>query len=49
MKEAGGVEHVPQGWDHWNGLVGNSRLELINSIDTYLNLNQLDKIRLYNY
>ena len=25
MKEAGGVEHVPPGWDWWNGLVGNSR------------------------
>jgi len=24
-KDAGGVEHVPPGWDWWNGLVGNSR------------------------
>lgn len=23
-KRAGGVEHVPVGWDHWAGLVGNS-------------------------
>ncbi|XP_076140143.1 glucosamine (N-acetyl)-6-sulfatase (Sanfilippo disease IIID), b [Alosa pseudoharengus] len=23
-KEAGGVDHVPPGWDHWNALVGNS-------------------------
>jgi len=26
-KAAGGVKHVPKGWDHWNGLVGNSRFE----------------------
>lgn len=24
-KSAGGTEHVPQGWDWWIGLVGNSR------------------------
>lgn len=24
-KSAGGVAHVPSGWDSWNGLVGNSR------------------------
>jgi len=24
-KDAGGVEHVPPGWDWWNGLVGNSK------------------------
>ena len=23
--DAGGVEHVPDGWDSWFGLVGNSR------------------------
>ncbi|XP_077488843.1 N-acetylglucosamine-6-sulfatase-like [Amblyomma americanum] len=23
-KKAGGVQHVPPGWSHWNGLVGNS-------------------------
>ena len=26
LKKAGGVEHVPKGWDSWNALVGNSRL-----------------------
>ena len=25
MDSAGGVGHVPPGWKHWNGLVGNSR------------------------
>ncbi|CBY20536.1 unnamed protein product [Oikopleura dioica] len=25
FKKAGGVEHVPKGWDSWNALVGNSR------------------------
>lgn len=25
MDNAGGVDHVPPGWKHWNGLVGNSR------------------------
>ncbi|XP_052801996.1 N-acetylglucosamine-6-sulfatase-like [Mya arenaria] len=25
MPDAGGVEHVPSGWDFWNGLVGNSK------------------------
>ncbi|XP_069133680.1 N-acetylglucosamine-6-sulfatase-like [Argopecten irradians] len=24
-KHAGGVKHVPPGWTHWNGLVGNSK------------------------
>ncbi|OWF54742.1 N-acetylglucosamine-6-sulfatase-like isoform X2 [Mizuhopecten yessoensis] len=24
-KKAGGVQHVPPGWTHWNGLVGNSK------------------------
>jgi len=25
FKATGGPEHVPVGWDDWNGLVGNSR------------------------
>lgn len=25
-KPAGGVEHVPPGWDHWNGLVSGASL-----------------------
>jgi len=47
-KKAGGPEHIPEGWDWWNGLVGNSKYyDYSLSINGSLEIHEDDYVKDY--